>query len=352
MICKDTTSPARCRRLVAAAGLLAVVGALIAGCGSSSKPTSAGATSTPKSSPKSTPVSLSGVTLRMGDQSKSVQTLLQTSGELQDLPYHISWSDFPSGAAGVAALTGGSIDVIPTADAPAIFAYAAHDPVKVVEASLPSTPTQSIYGLLVPGNSTISSLSDLAGKKVGWQTGSVAQYFGLHALNKAGVAPSSVTFVNLTITTALAALNSGKVDAEFSSDPFMSIGEALFKDKVVVTGAPYVKGETFWIAASSALAKPAVSQALGDLIGRFAKAQKWAQTHRSQWASTFSKITGLPLSAAQLYVNRSQYLTVPITQSDIISPLQDEADFFFQQKVLQSPIKVADLFDTRFNNQS
>lgn len=348
MFRKGAIPPARCRRAVGAAGVLAVAAALVAGCGSSSKATSAAAKSTATSSP----LSLSSVTLRMGDQSKSVQTLLRTSGELKDLPYHISWSDFPSGAAGVAALTGGSIDVIPTADAPAIFAYAAHDPVKVVEASLPSTPTQSIYGLLVRGNSPISSLADLAGKKVGWQTGSVAQYFGLQALKKAGVDPSSVTFVNLTITTALSALNSGKVDAEFSSDPFMSIGVAAFKDKVVVSGAGYVKGETFWIASNAALAKPAVSQALGDLIGRFGKAQKWAESHRSQWASTFSQITGLPLSAAQLYVNRSQYLTVPITQPDIITPLQDEADFFYQQKVLQAKLNVTSLFDTRFNAQS
>ncbi len=288
----------------------------------------------------------------MGDQATSVQTLLQTSGELQNLPYRITWSEFPSGAAGIAALTGGSVDVVPTADAPAIFAFAAHDPVKVISASLPSTPSQSIYGLLVPGNSTIGNLAALAGKKVGWQTGSVAQYFALQALKQAGVASSSVTFVNLTAGSALSALNGGKVDALFSSDPFMSIGVADFHDKVVVSGAPYVKGETFWVASKSALDDPAISAAIGDLVGRYAKAQLWAAAHRSQWAATFSHITGLPIAVSDLYVNRSQYVTVPITSSNIITPLQNEADFFYQQKVLTAPLHLTSLFDTRFNNQA
>ncbi|MDE3205923.1 MAG: transporter substrate-binding domain-containing protein [Acidobacteriota bacterium] len=288
----------------------------------------------------------------MGDQATSVQTLLETSGELQNLPYHVTWSEFPSGAAGIAALTGGSVDVVPTADAPAIFAYAAHDPIKVISASLPSTPSQSIYGLLVPGNSTIDSLASLAGKKVGWQTGSVGQYFGLQALKQAGVPASSVTFVNLTAGSALSALNGGKVDALFSSDPFMSIGVADFHDKVVVSGASYVKGETFWIASSSALASPSVSAAIGDMVGRYAKAQIWAAAHRSQWAATFSRITGLPAAVADLYVNRSQYVTVPITAANIITPLQNEADFFYQQKVLTAPVHLTALFDTRFNKQA
>jgi sulfonate transport system substrate-binding protein len=135
----------------------------------------------------------------------------------------------------------------------------------------------------------------------------------------------------------------------FSSDPYMSIGVALFKDKIVTTGAGYVKGETFWIASDSALAKPMVSQALGILIDRYAKAQKWVIGHRSEWAASFSKITGLPLVASQLYVNRSQSVTVPITKADIISPLQSEVDFFHDQKVLTSKLDVTGLFDTRFN---
>jgi sulfonate transport system substrate-binding protein len=343
----DAIQPARSRRCIRASLFVTLLGGLIAGCGSSSKATSAGAASS-----DSNRALLSSVILRMGDQAKSVQTLLQTSGQLQNLPFRISWSDFPSGSAGVAALTGGSIDAVPTADAPAVFAYAAHDPVKIVEASLPSTPTESIYGLLVPGNSAINSVADLSAKKVGWQTGSVAQYFALQALKKTGVPASSVTFVNLTAGTALSALNSGRVDAMFSSDPFLSIGVGLFHDKVVVTGAPYVKGETFWIASDAALANSGVSEAIGILIGRFAKAQEWAANHRSQWAATFAQITGLPVAVAQLYVNRSQYLTVPITSSNIIAPLQDEADFFYQQKVLSSPLKLSGLFETSFNKQA
>jgi len=214
---------------------LVAVGVVLAGCASGSVAVTAGATTKPNNR-----VALSSLTLRMGDQFKSVQTLLQTSGELKNLPFHITWSDFPSGSSGVAALTGGSIDAIPTADAPALFAYAAHAPVKVVSASLPSKPTESIYGVMVPANSSIRKLSDLAGKSAGWETGSVGQYFALQALKKAHVRSSSVTFVNLTAANALSALNSGKVDALFSSDPYLSIGQALFHDKVIASGAPYV----------------------------------------------------------------------------------------------------------------
>ena len=132
-------------------------------------------------------VDLSGVTLHAGDQLEILRTQLEASGEDQDVPYDIEWSTFVGGPAVLAAQTGGSVDVGFMAETPLVFAQAAGNPVKVVAASQVVDPKTSGFALVVPPDSDITKLSQLKGKKIGYSTGTITQYFLLNALKKAGL---------------------------------------------------------------------------------------------------------------------------------------------------------------------
>ena len=83
------------------------------------------------------PAELSGLTLRVGDQKGNSQAVMEAAGVLKDVPYKISYSQFQSGPALIAAETGGSVDLGKMSETPLVFAQNAGSPVKVVYAATP-----------------------------------------------------------------------------------------------------------------------------------------------------------------------------------------------------------------------
>ena len=78
------------------------------------------------------------------------------------------------------------------AETPTIFAQEAGDPVKVVAATIGVNPKVSPYAVVVPASSPIKSVSQLKGKSVAVQEGTVEQYFLVQELQKAHIPYSAV----------------------------------------------------------------------------------------------------------------------------------------------------------------
>src|SRR4051794_37296720 len=117
----------RFRRLTGAAVLTLAAGLLTA-CGGAS---SAGS---PPALAADGKADLSGVVLKVGDQVKIKQSLLEAAGELDGLPYKIEWAGFTSGPPLIEALNAGAIDVGGTGDSPPVFAQAAGAKARIVAA--------------------------------------------------------------------------------------------------------------------------------------------------------------------------------------------------------------------------
>ena len=290
---------------LAAAAILSSLG--LAACGSSSSSSktaiasassstsSSGATAStqPTASAIAPASSSGGVTLRVGDQAGTgAKAQLQAAGLLSKLPFTIQWSDFTSGPPILQALGAGDLDIGGVGDAPPVFAAAGGAKIAIVGAYA-NDPASA--ALVVPKGSPITSIADLKGKKIAVAQGSSGDYHLLTVLEAAGLTPKEVTLDYLQPAEALAALQSGAVDAWDTWSPF--IEDATAKgDRILVNGDQYGANYSYVVASKAALANPKLVAAIEDYIKVLAQAHNWVSTHPDQWAVTWAKATGLPLA--------------------------------------------------------
>ena len=106
----------------------------------------------------------------------------------------MKWVDFQAGPPLLEALNAGAIDYGYTGDAPPIFAQAAKAKLLYVAAIPARGDGQAI---LVPANSSIKTLADLKGKKVGFAKGSSGHNLLIAALESAHVGYDEITPIYL-----------------------------------------------------------------------------------------------------------------------------------------------------------
>lgn len=278
----------------------AVISSLaLAACGSSSSSNSAASSSGASSgsgqataTAAAPATSAAGVTLRVGDQAGTgAEAQLQAAGLLGRLPFKIQWSDFTSGPPMLQALSAGDLDVGGVGDAPPVFAAAGGAKIAIV-AAYANDPASA--ALVVPKGSPITSISQLKGKKIAVAQGSSADYHLLTVLKAAGLTPKDVTLDYLQPAEALAALQSGAVDAWDVWSPF--IEEATAKgDRILVNGDKYGSNYSYVVASKSALGNPKLVAAIKQYVTVLAEAHRWVTSHAAQWGASWAKATGLPL---------------------------------------------------------
>ncbi len=297
--------------------------------------------------PPKTP-SLAGVTITFGDQLKEYQTILAATNALKGAPYTVNFANFVGGPPVIAAETSGSVDLGVMAETPTIFAQEAGDPVKVVSATLNADPKVSPYAIVVPTDSPIKTLSQLNGKSVAVQEGTVEQYFLIQELAKGHVPYSAVHLQNLPITSAATAVENSQVQAAVLAQPLTGLDEATGKIRVIGTGVGTSETIGYLTASSSALANPGKAAALADLIVRFDKAEASLRKNPLLAAQTYVKTYGVPLSVAKAAVASDQAVGSPIT-AGIVSYQQNEANTFLKLGLLTTPINVKKIFDIPFD---
>ncbi|TPG54604.1 ABC transporter substrate-binding protein [Sphingomonas glacialis] len=277
--------------------------------------------------------------LVIGDQRGGVQALLAASGELKTVPYAIEWAQFPNAAPLIEALAAGAIDTGVGGDAPFIFSLQGNAGVKAIAAfRTKGNPTT----VMVPGTSAIHSFDDLLGKRVATPRGSIGHYLLLAGLKRAGKPLDAIHITFLSPSDGRAALTSGSVDAWAIWDPYAAIGELsdglriLDLDRSLTPGLGFVFGTETSLATKRPL--------LTDLSARFARARKWGETHREEYAQMLTQQTGVPIAATRRYLNRSVNVPVPI-DAGLIAEEQGIADLFHQAGLLAKPVLVAPHFE-------
>jgi sulfonate transport system substrate-binding protein len=289
-------------------------------------------------------VDLSQVTLIVGDQKGGSKALLHAAGELDDVPYEIDWKEFTSGPPLLEAMNSGSIHVGGVGNTPPIFAAAAKSNIKVVQAAT--------YGglgdaIVVPGDSTLTSVADLEGKKVAVAKGSSANYNLLAQLEDAGLDYSDVKVQDLQPADALAAFSAGHIDAWAIWEPFTSQAEEA-GGTVIADGSDLVNGYTFQVASQAGLDDPGTEAALADYLARIARAQAWASIHKEEWSTAWAAETGLPESVTLAAVTKRETKVVPIDEA-LISSEQDMADAFTEAGLLPGEVDLSEFFSSQYN---
>ncbi|WP_406315673.1 ABC transporter substrate-binding protein [Streptosporangium sp. NBC_01639] len=289
---------------------------------------------------------LSQVTLHVGDQKGTgLQALLTAAGQLDGLPYKVSWAQFTSGPPILEAINAGSVDFGAVGNAPPVFAAAAGSKISIVGVAEKGIGGQAV---LVPPDSPIKIPADLRGKRVAVAKGSSANFHLLAVLRKAGLSFADIQPQYLQPPDALAAFSEGKIDAWAIWDPYTAQAEAQTKARILVDGDGYVNGFEFQIAGKDALADTARSAALGDWVARIRRAHSWANDHSDEWAKVYSRLTGLDPAVVGVSVKRSSYKDLKLA-GDVVTREQLVADAFNEAKLVPVPVTIADIIDTRFD---
>lgn len=276
-----------------------------------------------------------GRTLVIGDQRGGVQALLAASGELKDVPYPIEWAQFPNAAPLIEALAAGVIDTGVGGDAPFIFSLQSNAGVKAIAAFRSQGPSTTI---LVPGKSPIRDFAGLIGKRVATPRGSIGHHLLLAGLQRLGKPFDAIDITFLSPADGRAALTSGSVDAWSIWDPYAAIGELSDGLRILPIDRGLAPGIGFVFGTESALRDKRAQ--LTDLAARFARARRWAETHREAYAQMLTQQTGVPIAATQRYINRSVNVPVPI-DAGLIAEEQGIADLFHTAGLLAQPVQVA-----------
>lgn len=327
------------RRLAAGLGGVLLAAGLLAGCGGD-------ATGNEAAVNDDGSVDLNQVTLVVGDQKSSAQQALLDAAGLEDTDYDIEYKEFTSGPPMLQALDSGALHVAYVGNTPPIFAAASGSEFKIVQAST--------YGglgdaIVVPRDSPLQSVADLAGTKIAVAKGSSANYNLVAQLEAAGVDYEDVEIQDLQPADALAAFSSGAIDAWVIWEPFTSQAELEADARVLADGQDLVNGMNFQVASDVALDDPATEAALEDYLTRITEAQVWASENREEWAEIWAEQTGLSPDVTLAAAKKRPIQILPVDEG-VVGSEQEIADAFAENGLLPEPVEVADYFSDQFDS--
>jgi sulfonate transport system substrate-binding protein len=266
------------RRFVLPLVVVVALATATAACGSSdAKPAAGGSSASAAGIP-------SGTVLRVGDQGQLLQTLLQTSGQLQGAPYKIEFAQFASGPLVNAAFTANNIDVGFMGDTPASATVSGNIGVKTVGVAQFAGPVSVLEAR--PG---INTVADLKGKKVAFTTGTAQHALALRALATAGLTQADVEQVDVPLNQLGTVLFSGQVDAAVIGPADIIKYKAAHADAVTLAGSDTLQPPSYlyFLATQATLGDRGTSAALFDLVGRIARSEAWISTHQDEWVNAY-----------------------------------------------------------------
>jgi sulfonate transport system substrate-binding protein len=283
--------------------------------------------------------------LRIGTFKNGVQDLIGPAGEAHT-PYAIAWSDFASGNLIAEAILAGALDAGSMSDIPPVFIAGAKPALKLVAVIKGDVNNQVV---LVPKTSTILSLAELKGKRIGYVKATTSHYILLKLLEEQGLRWSDITPVALSPQDGRAAFERGSLDAWVIYGPSGQLARQAVGARILTTGLGRLSGNYVIAASDAALADPARAAALGDYLARLKRVYAWTESHPDDWARISAKATGLP---AALYLEQRRERSgptslVPVDAAAIASQ-QRIADTFAQAGLIPSHVDVAPLWDSRF----
>lgn len=275
--------------------------------------------------------------LRIGHQ-KGWLSILKGRGTLEKrlvpLGVSVTWAEFNAGPVQLEALNVGSIDFGDVGEAPPIFAQAAGAPLVYAGATV---PRPRLEALLVPKGSAIQSVADLKGKKVAYNKGSNVQYFLVKLLEKNGLKYGDVQSIFLSPPDARAAFEKGAVDAWLIWDPFLAAAQKTLDARLLVDASGIVNNRAYYFTSRDFATKNA--DVLKIAIEEINAIDQWAGKNKSAAAAELSGVLGLDQSITQLYLNRSEFGTAPVTRA-ILAEQQGIADTFFELKLIPKKLNL------------
>ena len=347
------------RKLISLSLALLLAAITLAGCSDATSPvaatapaaTAAATGATPSAAPASN-VNLSGVTLRIAQTGwGSSEAALKAAG-LDNTPYKVEYSVFQGGNLCLEAMAAGQIDFTSSSEIPPIFAAQATNGgnFKIIAVSNSNTLLQEV---VIPAGSSLKSVADLKGKKVGYISATTAQYFLLKILQNAGLTWNDIQAVPITTADGVTALVGGQIDA------FASYGNSITAAKkqgatTLASGQDILSGNFPYEASPAAIADPSKHAAILDYLVRQEKADRWQVQNIQPWANISAKPQGQTVDQAvdvltKGFQQRPPHVK-PVSAGTITSE-QSVTDAFFTVGSLKAKLDVTGLYSDAFTNE-
>jgi NitT/TauT family transport system substrate-binding protein len=204
----------------------------------------------------------------------------------------VTETDLTNGGAITAALIGGAVDVALTNIGSASSAYARGLPVAIIAPGIQAlTGSRPTTVIAVQPDSPIRSAHDLPGKTLCVSTlHDLQQAAVMNWLEKSGVDPKTINYVEIPVAQMSAALKAGRIDAAALTEPWL----AAVRSDVRVLGAPYESlGKeillSVWIAQRPWIA------ANGATVAKFASAiratAQWGNRNQAKMLDMLAQLT-------------------------------------------------------------
>lgn len=281
-------------------------------------------------------------TLDIGFQKTNLPVIAQRQGlieaALKPLGIGVNWVEFSAGPPLVEALNVGAVQLGWTGDAPPIFGQSAGANIRYV-AALPANGLGE--AIIARADSGITSVADLAGKKVAVGRGTSAQNLLVAAVEAAGLTYDQVNAAYLAPADAAAAFAGGDVDAWSIWDPFLAIAEWQHKPVVLIRSGDVISVNTYFLANGDFAAGAGNDKVITLTLAALAEAAAWADTHRDEVAQALHEVTGVPLPAQKLAADRATFGIFDLTP-EVIAGQQATADRFFRLGLIPNAVVIAD----------
>lgn len=270
------------RKALAAVAACAALAAVLAGCGAGSP---AGTTQT--NSQGLIPVKVGVLTT-----ATNAPIFMGVShGFFKEEGLDVQLQVLTSGATTVPSLMSNSLQFAYTGAPSVLIARSKSLPVKIVANGGTSTNTP----ILVKANSPIKSIADLRGKRVGVSSlGSLPEISLVSALEQAGVNRKDVQVLEVPLPNATQALDSGSVDAVWSTPPFSTIAIASGNYRSLGSA---ISGQMLGLGNAVFIATEPYLSSNSDTAKKFAegiqKSNDYAASHVDEMLATVPSFTGI-----------------------------------------------------------
>jgi len=243
------------------------------------------------------------------------------------------------GAATVPALVSGKIEVGGSNVVSLLIAASKDLPIQAIApgTSAHGAGEKDFGALMVPRDSDVHDVADLAGKRVAVNTlNNIAEVVVKASLQKAGVDPADVSLAEVDFPEMGAALAKGDVDAAFLIEPFVAAESdaARIIDYSYVTTEPRMQVGAYAVSRQFAQQSPDAVKAYRDAV---AETARYLMAHQDEFRTFMSQRAKTPPALA-----RSMQLPTFTTTLNTAS-VQNTAGLLRRFGLVDGPVSVADL---------
>jgi sulfonate transport system substrate-binding protein len=284
--------------------------------------------------------------LRIGDP--KVQKQLELSGLISRIPFQVDWQNVTGGPQTLEAFRASALDAGSVGDTPPIHAAWTGLDIKIVAVHFRDKASMQLG--LRPGLG-LTALSQLRGKRIAYAPGQAQGALVLRVLERAHIAPSEVTLVELTSSEFKEALSSKQVDVAPLGGPIL---RRYLKQHGAEGARAIAHNErdslAFLYVRTAVLEDPAKAAALRAYVRLRAEAQLWAAENSERWLSAYyMQDQGLSEEDARAIIDVDLAPRFPSDWREAIALTQDTVGLLAKVGG-REPFPAEQIFDLRFQD--